>query len=835
MKNNFRKVIFINSRKILIIMVFVFLSLLLVGCDLSKAGTDDGVPPDDSGNLENNELEIKESFTGIQFNTTEISDLQITEAQIEELVANNIYIKDASCIDIQIVEINDEFVHLAYDNFKEYYGVDFDWKQFLKDIAIGATVVIVYVALSTVAGPVGTFFGAVIASEFAIGALAVGAAIDAAVAGYQAYKEGGDLTYILGHMLNGVGDGLKWGAILAPLSFGVGELVQKGVQAAKGAINGMRAAKKASKLAGLASVPTDKVKTIIHEFSKISKQTAGLAADASDVTLSKLFKKMQSEFSEELTEDLFIKAFRNKNALMGIIKQYNPYNIATELLESARDNFVKKAGCSDDTSKEFIKKMKNKSIKNLNDVAKFDNQLLTYMKNNVGEFLESYGSLLSKDILDELVEVALLKVPNIENLGVKNVISAIKKNIATGNNAYCNLIEVLDKNVVDSILNDYDSLLLLQLRYGTKNTNRLIQVRKIFNAAKSSSKSIDDAEVILVVKNILSGKTKSLANISNKQIISNLNYNREIIMSTLKNLNLGSKTTDLVDELIIYGLKNSGELSSAIATNPKIGDLISDFIVNNLSKSEIITKYGNDGYEFLIKNSLMILESLKSQGTVNKKLMKDILSDVLLEKKIPQNAIDAIVKGCSVSDWGLSNAQIYTIANLVASYYQGTNAKLYSNFILENAEIRASFIKEFIDEYTSKNSIINSKYANSIMELPDAYSTSQSQLLKDMYGDVMMSSSSNPIFEDYAIFRYESSNLTGLNGGMDDIALANMAHHGTKVDPVGYTWHHLEDGKTLILIPSDLHEAYRHTGGADFLRENINEYIEKKLLEEGIS
>ena len=28
------------------------------------------------------------------------------------------------------------------------------------------------------------------------------------------------------------------------------------------------------------------------------------------------------------------------------------------------------------------------------------------------------------------------------------------------------------------------------------------------------------------------------------------------------------------------------------------------------------------------------------------------------------------------------------------------------------------------------------------------------------------------------------------------------------------TWHHVEDGRTLLLVPSDLHAKVGHTGGA---------------------
>ncbi|MDB2140062.1 HNH endonuclease [Clostridium butyricum] len=44
---------------------------------------------------------------------------------------------------------------------------------------------------------------------------------------------------------------------------------------------------------------------------------------------------------------------------------------------------------------------------------------------------------------------------------------------------------------------------------------------------------------------------------------------------------------------------------------------------------------------------------------------------------------------------------------------------------------------------------------------------------------------------------------------------------GFSSTPKGYTWHHVEDGRTLILVPSDLHGEIRHTGGASLIRKGI--------------
>ena len=49
----------------------------------------------------------------------------------------------------------------------------------------------------------------------------------------------------------------------------------------------------------------------------------------------------------------------------------------------------------------------------------------------------------------------------------------------------------------------------------------------------------------------------------------------------------------------------------------------------------------------------------------------------------------------------------------------------------------------------------------------------------------------------------------------DDIANRNA---GLESTPEGYTWHHKEDGKTMQLVPTDMHRSFQHSGGAVILR-----------------
>lgn len=52
-----------------------------------------------------------------------------------------------------------------------------------------------------------------------------------------------------------------------------------------------------------------------------------------------------------------------------------------------------------------------------------------------------------------------------------------------------------------------------------------------------------------------------------------------------------------------------------------------------------------------------------------------------------------------------------------------------------------------------------------------------------------------------------------------DEAAAN-AEFGWKRTPDLYTWHHVEDGKSMMLVPTDLHDSVRHTGGVAVHKHN---------------
>ena len=73
---------------------------------------------------------------------------------------------------------------------------------------------------------------------------------------------------------------------------------------------------------------------------------------------------------------------------------------------------------------------------------------------------------------------------------------------------------------------------------------------------------------------------------------------------------------------------------------------------------------------------------------------------------------------------------------------------------------------------------------------------------------VPFSGAGYPDFSRYAIRKVEI-NVTG-NRARDEILANKVA--GLDLKPKGYTWHHHQDGKTMLLVPKELHKRVGHTG-----------------------
>jgi len=75
-----------------------------------------------------------------------------------------------------------------------------------------------------------------------------------------------------------------------------------------------------------------------------------------------------------------------------------------------------------------------------------------------------------------------------------------------------------------------------------------------------------------------------------------------------------------------------------------------------------------------------------------------------------------------------------------------------------------------------------------------------------------------PDFSPYAKAQVKLESLTGVPRVDNKLANQAAGFGDAGTAPKGYVWHHVEDGKTMQLVPFELHDATRHTGGTAIIR-----------------
>lgn len=765
--------------------IAVFLALVitfnLVACSSKKDNKDtEDITIDLVGTGDTDSPYASDALKTITIKDLNVNEINVVSIDPKDVVVKGINVEEIKSIELQVVPLNDEMVTLAYENFKSVYGEDIDVGKLIANVAVGAVCVIVIVALSTVSGPVGTFFGAVITSEFSALAVVIGAAIDAAISGFQAYQEGGDLAYVLGHMVNGVAEGFMWSAILAPLTGAVA------------GIKAIRAVSSIRKMPGLTNLTDKQATKLLKNLSKYLKETKNLAGNEADDVIVKVFKTLPKELSDELPQEAFISIVRNKDTLISIALKEDPFGIKGQVVEALRENFWKDLdNVSDDVVYDAIKKIQKGTYKNIDDIS--SPEVREYIRKNSTEFIDCYSDKFTKDFVENWLK---------SDIGDR-AFNTIKDNIKSAD-GLVKISKEIGHDALSEILDNAEQYKLLVNRFGSESVEKLRSVDTMYRILKGQS-SLGDDQIYKVIDNMFEGGL-DITNISESAIVTNLTRYSESVSQLLKNLGLDNKNKELLSELAIRSLSNIEGISD---------DAAREIISSGMRKSSIISKYGDDVWKRITDNGYSSIACLNIATDADSSLIKEILQDSLSRKGCSDEIIEKIIRGEGYVAWGLSDKEIVVIGNVVSEYYRATDLNLYKNFIYDYADIRGRNIADAVETYAKNNTMNNIKYAGGIM-VPAG---DNADYILEKYGQIQMSKYGFAIFDEHAVARVVIEDLTGDEAA--DIARANKIHHGTQQSIPGYTWHHLEDGKTLILIPTELHEAYRHTGGAALIREGL--------------
>ena len=712
--------------------------------------------------------------------------LQTEYLETEHLKTEHIQVEHINIVyeEIEFISLDDESFPLVEERLKSVYGDDFDTKKFLIDIGTAVGVILVYVTLSAVGGPIGTFFGAVITQGITASGAVIMAGIEGGIAAYKAYEEGGDFAYIAGHALNGVAEGIKWWAAFAPVDAAVqGICAIKAVKAMKG-IKGIK---------GLQKMSDREIVKLLDEFPNIWRNGSKIDTK-SEAQLHKAYMKWaenNKKATENISEDLFKQVLEQQQKILKIIEETNLSRVSVALdrvkLEEEQKQFLKKIG----SDWEYIHKIQRGDVTS---IAKND----TAIQKNFAELIKFFGPQLNKSYIESFLQNAFNGIN-------KEVFPFIQQHIAD-KELLCKIFDTFGEKIGHQIANklmDEGVLEALKLRYGPKNIIRLEKELQVYYRLGF----VDIKTRAMVFKGIRAGEYKTF----------------EDIVPSTKGVQQPKNIVELAYAIKQAGWRESYALISDIAKKRLVStfgnhakDMVEDIVTNTLSKEQIIEKYGKKVYQKLaqVENFSVITSILPK----NQRLLDSIVTDKLVQAGIGEKAISKILKGQSVATWGTTQQQQEKITGILLDYYKTKDfpAPKYTQLEKEIGEIRAKQSKRMLDNCEKEVRIINKKQAGQIMVPNDRH---KAEYIRALYGDIRMNSKGFPIFDRWAIERVEISNLTGINSV--DFALANEKVYGikSKGSPIAgaYTWHHLENTSQMILIPRELHESYRHTGGASII------------------
>lgn len=126
---------------------------------------------------------------------------------------------------------------------------------------------------------------------------------------------------------------------------------------------------------------------------------------------------------------------------------------------------------------------------------------------------------------------------------------------------------------------------------------------------------------------------------------------------------------------------------------------------------------------------------------------------------------------------------------------------------------------------SSSSTTINAKNSGKLVKLekvPRGVKASSARKIAHNIG-IKVSDDGYPNFKPYAkgIFKSKTMLLGDSSSNSSDFVAADKTLGISRAFRQNHklTWHHGEDGYTMYLVPTDLHNAYRHRGGASLIRQ----------------
>ena len=717
-------------KKFFMLFLIVISSITLISCS-SNSSSDDKPTNKDDDIL----LEVFESLE-IEIDTLEVEGIEISyiEDELEKINPDKI-----KSVEITVVPINDEIISLVRAELIQHYGADIDVDKLLKDVLIASAVFIVDVAVTAAAiiaapatGGSSTAVGVTVMAAitkvaktvFDVSTKAaaiistIGIALDAAIEGVKAYNEGGDITYILGHALNGVVDGLKWSMLFYPFSVGIDKVVstiaQKRLLAkatqyidniAKVLPNNVKE-KTAKEIFANSMKNADEILEIVSKATKAGNITAEVYDSIAKITASSV------DNATDVGKVIFDMFSMDKIDLYKLLRSFNPYDNLAKVTKKLQEGFLDISG---ETFETLRKALVKKSINSLDDslIKPFKNTILE----NLDEFQTLFGSILGdelkKDILAELVQKF---GKNINKESAKETVETIFSQLKKDGN----LVEALKKistnndnsrsiSLIKNLVNDSGVYNVLASSTSSKKMKTFVAQMNLLDNLNIYS-ALSDKELIILFENTINGNFKNISDIFKQ--LNKVNDLGEITATSTKILSIDyvcfknsldvlgnvSKHEDLLKSIaqadLKYNYKLSDDVIDIILSSKNYNDSVIDVLSKNcLEQDSYILKY---------------IEDFSSTGN-----LKNVINKSFKNANLSDDIIEKIRRGTSILE--IFDESEYPTAIKLFNTIDNVNSTLgeqfHSNFINDFNELVTKYFENIVD----KNHIVRDKIVSQLL------------------------------------------------------------------------------------------------------------------------
>ena len=420
---------------------------------------------------------------------------------------------------------------------------------------------------------------------------------------------------------------------------------------------------------------------------------------------------------------------------------------------------------------------------NINNQYLLDLLQQTASKTNFISLLKFYGNKITRGNI-----LTLLSNPSVDN--VQSILTKINNSQEIAIEQFGRLLNSIDFGDLSLTRTQLDNLAFLKF-------DSILRTRyRSFDYTSSMISRADYNRIINVLKN------------SNSTI------------DSLRNLNISVYGENIVDIMVTQ--RDSILMLSQNLTIEMSQPLLKDF-VNEFLQKEVLRATG--------------LRLNRAQLLIDNQILDKIMNGTLFQTEMTNDLIKAIVefypeilpvvsKGNQLVFEEFTEKMVYYRGLDILQRFKNIDGQLKafdrSKFTQEQLMVIDDIISKIalFKTNTTKN-ITTSRFATLAKYEIDEYS--------DMYVEIAFEGTSY-FFPNFDRFTKYIAQPNKVFDRAQDF-LSSNAISKLPQTPYGYVWHHIEDGRNLILIPSDIHSLLSHTGG--FSIANIFNLFEE-LMQIGI-